>query len=173
MLSALLTGITSIQHGGSYCLNCLPSFATENRYESHEKESKNEDLFSVIMPSKSTETLEFTQYQKSDKASFIVYADVECLIENLMDVKIILKIHSKVGEHIPSRFSMSTISSIKSLENKHDIYRGKYCMKNFCESLREHAMEITNFKKKNMNKMLLKNKQQKLYQKAKVCYICK
>ena len=43
---------------------------------------------------------------------------------------------------------MSTISSFKSIENKHDIYRGKDYLKNFCESLREDAMKIINFKKK-------------------------
>ena len=43
---------------------------------------------------------------------------------------------------------MSTTSSFKSIENKHDVYRGKDCMKNFCESLRDHAMKITDFKKK-------------------------
>ena len=41
---------------------------------------------------------------------------------------------------------MTTISLFKSMENKHDIYRGKDCMKVFCESLREHAMKIINFK---------------------------
>ena len=56
-----------------------------------------------------------------------------------MDVKIIL--------NIPSGFSMFTISSFKSIKNKHDVYRGKYCMKKFCESLRERAMEIINLKK--------------------------
>ena len=44
----------------------------------------------------------------------------------------------KVNEHIPPGFSMSTISSFKNMENKYDIYRGKDCMKKFCESLREH-----------------------------------
>ena len=43
---------------------------------------------------------------------------------------------------------MSTISSFKSIENKHDVYRGKVCMKKFCESLREQAIEIIDFKKK-------------------------
>ena len=43
---------------------------------------------------------------------------------------------------------MSTISSFKNIENKHDVYRGKVCMKKFCESLREHGMNIINFKKK-------------------------
>ena len=40
---------------------------------------------------------------------------------------------------------MSTISSLRSAENKHDVYRGKDCMKKFCEFLREDAMETINF----------------------------
>ena len=55
---------------------------------------------------------------------------------------------TKLDKPIPSGFSMSTLSSFKSIENKHDIYRSKDCMKKFCESLREHAMKIINFKKK-------------------------
>ena len=36
---------------------------------------------------------------------------------------------------------MSRLYSFRSIENKHDIYRGKYCMKKFCEFLREHTKE--------------------------------
>ena len=43
---------------------------------------------------------------------------------------------------------MSTISSFKNIGNKHDLYRGKDCMKKNCESLREHAIKIINFRKK-------------------------
>ena len=43
---------------------------------------------------------------------------------------------------------MCTISSFKSIENKHDVYGGKDCMKKFCESLRGHAVEIIKFKTK-------------------------
>ena len=66
---------------------------------------------------------------------------------------------------------MSTISSLKSLENKHDVYRNKDCMKYFCESLREHSMKIIKSKKKKMK--LLTKEQQESYANAKVCYICK
>ena len=55
---------------------------------------------------------------------------------------------TEVSEHTLSRFSMSTIYSFRSIENKHDVYRGKDCMKSFFEFLREHAMKIINFKKK-------------------------
>ena len=57
---------------------------------------------------------------------------------------------------------MSTISSFKSRENKHDIYGGKDCMKKLFEPLSEHKMEIINFKKKKMKP--LTNEQQKSYQ---------
>ena len=51
---------------------------------------------------------------------------------------------TNVGEHIPSGFLMSTISSFKSIENNHDEYRDTNCLKIFCESLREHTMEKIN-----------------------------
>ena len=44
-------------------------------------------------------------------------------------------------------------------------------MKKFCESLREHPMQIINFKKKKMK--LLTKEQQESYENAKTCYICK
>ena len=34
------------------------------------------------------------------------------------------------------------------MQNRHDIYRGKDCIKKFCKSLREYALEIINFKTK-------------------------
>ena len=45
---------------------------------------------------------------------------------------------------------MSAILLFKSIGNKHDVYKGKDYMKTFCESVREHALEIINFiKQKN------------------------
>ena len=38
--------------------------------------------------------------------------------------------------------------SFKSAENNHNVCRGKNYLKTICESLREYAMKIINFKKK-------------------------
>ena len=62
------------------------------------------------MSSEDTKILEFNQCQKYDKAPFIIYEKSST---------------AKVSEHTPSGFSMSTISTFKSVENKHDVYRGK------------------------------------------------
>ena len=47
------------------------------------------------MASEDTKILEFNQYQNSDQAPFVIYADLECLIEKIYKCKIIQKIHSK------------------------------------------------------------------------------
>ena len=69
---------------------------------------------------------------------------------------------------------MSTLSLFKSIENTHGVYRGKHYTKlyvKFCESLREHAMKIFNFKKK--KKFLNTNAAGIIYENAKICYIRK
>ena len=81
-LSALLIGITSKHYNDLYCLNCLHSLTTKNKLELHKKLSKNKDFCNVIMPSEGIKILEYNQYQKSDKGLFVIYADLECRIEN-------------------------------------------------------------------------------------------
>ena len=128
--AALFIGIKSKHHYGFYCLNCLPSFRTEYKLKSHKKGCENKDFCNVVMPSEETKILEFNQYQKSDKAPFIICADLECLKEKTDGRKNNLKnsFTTKANEHIPSGFSMSPILSFKNIEYKHDVYRGKDSM---------------------------------------------
>ena len=82
-LSELKRGITSKHHGYFYCLNCLHSFATENKSKPHKKLCENKDFCNFIMPSEEAKILEYNQYQRSDKAPFIIYTDLECLVEKI------------------------------------------------------------------------------------------
>ena len=86
-LSALLRGIRSKHNGDFYCVNCLDSFATENKPESHKKACENKDFCNVAMPSEDTKVLRFNQYLKSDKAPFLIYADLEFIIEKIDECK--------------------------------------------------------------------------------------
>ena len=94
-LSALLREITSRNNGKFYCLNCLHSFRTKNKLESHEKVCKNKSFCNVIMPSE--EKIDGCKNNPENSSTAIV------------------------TEHIPSGFSMSIISSFKGIENEHDI----------------------------------------------------
>ena len=55
---------------------------------------------------------------------------------------------TKAIKHILSGFSMSTISSFRGTENKHNLYRGRDRMKKFCDSLRDHEWRYLILKRK-------------------------
>ena len=63
------------------------------------------------MPSEDTKILESNPYRKFDKAPFIIYVDLWCIIENTDGCKINLENYStkKVSEHINQVFQFYTI----------------------------------------------------------------
>ena len=71
--------------------------------------------------------LEFNQNQKSDKAPFTIYADIEFTIVKTDVCKNNSENSSttNVSKHISSGFSMSAKSLFKSIQNKHDVYSGR------------------------------------------------
>ena len=104
------------------------------------------------MPSEKNNILKFNQQTKWDKIPYIIYADIESLIRKTDRCASDSEKSSttKTGEHITCGYSISTIWGFDHKEDKHTLYRGKYCMKKFCTSLREHAKNIIDFEKKKM-----------------------
>ena len=85
------------------------------------------------MSSRDTKIIEFNQYQKSDKVPFTIYEHLEYIKEKIDGCKNNPEYSSttKASKHIPSGSSMSTVSTFKSIESKHDVYRGKNCIEKF------------------------------------------
>ena len=102
---------------------------------------------------------------------FIIYDDIESLIRKIDGFPNNPENSSttKIGVHIPCRYSMSTIWGFDHIEDKHTLYRGKDCTKKFFTSLRQHAKNIIDFEKKKM--LPLTKEELKPYQDAKVCDI--
>ena len=82
-LSALLRLKTGNNHGDFYCLNCFRAYTTENKLESHKKVCKNYDYCFVEMPNEDNKILRYNHGEKSMKAPFIIYADLESLLEKM------------------------------------------------------------------------------------------
>ena len=86
--------------------------------------------FYAVMPSEKDKILKFNQYIKSDKIPYIIYADIESLIKKI-DVCANNPEKSsttKIGEHIPCGYSVSTIWVFHSIEKRHTLNRGKYLL---------------------------------------------
>ena len=150
--SALFRGITSKYDGDFYCLNCFQSYTTENKLKKHKKVCENHDYCYVEMPEEYNKTLKYIEGEKSMRVPFIIYADLECLLEkmNICHNNPEKSSTTKINKHTPSGYLLFTHCSFDRTKNKLDYYRGKNCMKSFCLDLRKNATKIINYEKKEM-----------------------
>ena len=174
-LFGLLKGITSNHKEDFYCLNCFHSYRTNNKLESHKKICENRNYWNVEMPNEDNKIIKYNQGEKSIKSLFIIYADLECLLEKISTIKCYNNPEksstTEINKHTPSGYSLFTHCLFDETKNKLDYYRGEDCMKKICKDLREHATKIINYEKKDM--IPLTKKEEENHNNQKVCYICK
>ena len=149
-LSGLLRGITSTHYGDFHCLNCFRSYRTKSKLELHKKIFEDRDYCHVEMPTKGNSIIKYNHGEKSMKVPFVIYADLECLLKKMSTCINNPNESSttKINKHIPSGYSIFTSCSSDESKNKLIYYRGKDCLKKFCEDLRIHAPKIINYEKK-------------------------
>ena len=147
--SRLLRGITSNHEGGFYCLNCFHLYRTKNKLEAHKKICENCDYCHVEMPTKDNNIIKYNHGEQSIKLLFVVYADLECLLEKMSTCYNNPEESSttKINKHKPSVYSIFTHCSFDKSKNKLNYYRGEDCLKKFWKDLREHATIIIMKKK--------------------------
>ena len=90
------------------------------------------------MPEEDNKILRHNHGEKSMRAPFVIYVDLESLFEKM-----------STCDNNPEKLSTTKL----------DYYRGKNCMKNFCLDLKEHVTKIISYKKRNdtINKGRKKN----------------
>ena len=123
------------------------------------------------MPTKDNNIIKYNQGENSIKLPFVVYADLECLLEKMSTCQNNPNESSttEINKHIPSGYPLFNHCSFDQTKNNYS--RGKDCMKKFCKDLRKHAAKIINYEKK---KMIPLSKEEKInYNKQEICYICK
>ena len=124
-LSALFREITGNNHGDFHCLNCFQSYSTENKLKKHKKVCKNYDYCYVEMPEEHNKLLKYNQGEKSMNVPFIIYADLECLLEkmNTCHNNPEKSLTTKINKHTPSGYSLFTRCSFDTTKNKLDYYK--------------------------------------------------
>ena len=80
-LPGLLKGLTLSHNEDFYCLNCFCAYTTKNKLEEHKKICENNKYCHVEMPNEENKIIKYNQGEKSIKSPFIIYADLECLLE--------------------------------------------------------------------------------------------
>ena len=80
-LSTLLQGKSSNHREDFYCLNCFNSYTTKNKLKEHEEICNNHDSCHIEMPKCFEKILKYNPGEKSLKAPFAIYLDLECLLK--------------------------------------------------------------------------------------------
>ena len=171
-ISGLLRGITSNHNGDFYCLNCFHSYTTENKLRKHKRICENHDFCHLKMPDESNKTLKYVPGKKSLRVPFIIYADLECLLKkiNTCQNNPEKSYTEKKAVHKPSGYSLLTCYSFDKSKNERKYYRGKDCMKMFCNNLTKQANKIINYEMKEM--IPLTNEEEESYENQEICHIC-
>ena len=90
-LSVLLTGIILNHVGDFYRLSCFHLYSTENKLKKHEKVRNDHDYCYLEMPKEDNKMIKYNYGEKPLKAPFVIYGDLECLLEQCIHAKIDLK----------------------------------------------------------------------------------
>ena len=90
-ISKLLNGKTSNHNRDFCCLNCFHSYRTKNKLKKHKRLCRDHHFCYVKTPDEDNNILKYNPGEKSLKVPFIIYADLECLLQKIDTCQIILK----------------------------------------------------------------------------------
>ena len=124
------------------------------------------------MPDENNKILKYIPGEKSLKAPFIIFADLECLLRkiNMCQNNREKSDTKEKSVHRPSGYSLVTSCSFDISKYERKYYRGEDCMKILCRDLKEQALKIINYKKKEM--ISLTDEVKEIYENPKICHIC-
>ena len=124
------------------------------------------------MPKWFEEILKYNPGEKSLKAPFAIYLDLEGLLKKELSCENNPEksYTEKKARNEPSGWAMFTRCSFNEKENKLNYYRGKDCIEKLCKKLKERAMKIINYEEKEM--IPLTYEENKSYKEQEACHIC-
>ena len=124
------------------------------------------------MSDEDNKILKYVLGEKSLRVPFIIYADLECLLQkiNTCQNNPEKSYTEKKAKHKPSGYSLVSCWSFHKSKNERKYYRGEHCMKIFCKDLKDQAMKIINYEKKEM--IQFTDEEKESHENQKLCHIC-
>ena len=173
-ISRLLSSQVFNNHHGEhyFCDCCLNVFWCEEALNKHLEYCSKHEAVKIQMPEKGT-MLKFINYHRSERVSFIVYADLECCNKPIQSCEPNpqSRYTKQYQKHEPSSFYYY----IKCFDDKVykpviRSYTGKDAAQKFVEMLEEDIKMIANIPEK---KMIFGKEEAERFKKETECWICK
>ncbi|KAK4885958.1 hypothetical protein RN001_002229 [Aquatica leii] len=175
-LSALLSKqLSTRNHKIFICERCLNYFRTRDMLEKHKTYCIHSNTCCVRLPKPSEKYLSFKNYRYQEKVPFVIYADLECILEKCNDANSnLLNTKSKsYQKHIPFSIAYYLKCSYDNTLSKFCTYRGIDCIDWFVRELKN----IVDMSHEQLNIIVpmgkLNRQQHQSFLISKVCHICK
>ena len=143
-----LLGLQVSKHNGKcfICENCLNPFKIEESLNKHKEYCDKNNCVKINMPEKGS-ILNFKNFSHSERVPFVIYADMECLIKNILNCQPNPESSytKKYQKHEPISFSYYIKCFDDSVyEPRLSSYTGEDAMDVFIKWLEEDIKEIAN-----------------------------
>ena len=169
-LSKLMNGISSSNHGYFYCYGCFHSFRTQATLENHFELCEYSDFCSLEVRKEGKNIFRYKPDSRSLKINSVIYADFECILMPYSGFDKANVTTKKLDKDVPCGYSINVVNN-HNKETIQTVYRGEGAVSTFCKQLRKTLQGILNTEVKSMQP--LSKEEQKAYDNAKYCHICK
>ena len=169
-ISRLLEDISSKSHDDFYCFGCFHSFRSESALKNHVDLCKNNKFAKIELPNSENNFKKYKPGAKSLKMNTVIYADFESILVPYSTCDKENETNKIINKHVPCGYSINVVNSHNNTCNQ-TYYRGYNAVSTFCKEIRAIAYKKISFCKRQMIELTLR--EQKEYEDAKYCHICK
>ncbi|XP_051156391.1 uncharacterized protein LOC127278634 [Leptopilina boulardi] len=169
-LSRLISSqVSRNEHRILICDRCLCHFTLEKSFERHRLSCEKVNKCRVILPDKNNKILSFKNYRFKERVPFVVYADIECLLEPADDSHTNTSAYQK---HVPTSVAYYLHCSFDESLSKFNLYRGKNCIEWFLNELKCLSYDVNDLINNIVPMEPLTKQQNQEFQLSTICHIC-
>jgi hypothetical protein len=170
--SRLMGDTSKNAHKKFYCYRCLHGYIREDLLKAHVNDCGNFDAVRTILPKLKDAKMQFQNHLNKLQVPFAIYADFECLTEEVEEVDDNKNSHI-YQKHVPCSFAYRIVSQFPELyEPKTVLFRGKDAAAKFVQSLQSEEAAIKRIMKME-EEMDMPERKRDAYRKAAThCHIC-
>ncbi|XP_076671463.1 uncharacterized protein LOC143370346 [Andrena cerasifolii] len=156
------------------CDQCLHYFGSAEKLEAHTVDCREMNDCAILLPSQDNNWLSFDGYGRKERLPFVVYADLECIIEKTENVQ------KDAGEHKLCTYQKHKVHSIgyymhcsyDGSLSAYRYYRDVDCVSWFVKELKNFADFAKQILANNVPMEKLTKDQWRAFHSAKHCHIC-
>ncbi|XP_044019500.1 uncharacterized protein LOC122859882 [Aphidius gifuensis] len=172
-LSRLISAQVSAYNGKKFiCDRCLSYFHSQKSIDSHNPACREKNQYAMVMPTEKNNILKFTNYKYQLRVPYVVYADLESILEKVTDNSNNSLKKTIKQKHIPSSVAYYVKCSYDNTLSKFKLKRDKNCIEWFIKELEELSHNVDNILE-NIKPMNLTFDEELQFFNATKCHICK